>query len=102
MERDAARCDQTIYQRAFSINRYVRRPAFDEHEETLHRHWRSFSILIRRSMIRQDLEPRSLWQLEKCFSVQTRMRPAFDLRKELEVVALAARNSSYLSSRGYI
>ncbi len=26
MERNAARCDQTIYQRAFSINRYVRRP----------------------------------------------------------------------------
>jgi hypothetical protein len=64
MERDAARCDQTIYQRAFSINRYVRRPAFDEHEETLHRHWRSFSILNPRNMMRQDLEPRSLWQLK--------------------------------------
>ncbi len=63
MERNASRCDQTIYQREFSTNLYVRRPAFDEHGETLHRHWRSFSILNRRSMMRQNLEPRSLWQL---------------------------------------
>ncbi len=30
-------------------------------------------------MMRQDLEPRSLWQLKKCFSVQTRMHDDDDL-----------------------
>ncbi len=61
MERDAARCDQTIYQRAFSINRYVCRRAFDEHEETIHRY---FSILYRQIMMRHNLEPRSLCNLK--------------------------------------
>ena len=85
MDRMLRGADQTCPSKGYSINWYVRRPAVDTNEETLHRHWRSFGIFSRRHIwcarilafivinyfrsfvvLREGCAQLSTWELEIC------------------------------------